>query len=165
MAQIVIEFGAPTLGTIMDATLSVIGTPTVIEIELRSGGGQVFAMDYLETLSRQLTDGQVLSATFRTESKEVRYGLIIRPHYGGQNRSIWMGTVELVTTEWRPYWEALLQFDGLSFVCVGDEEGVELTDDNLTVTSFPWDEWPLLVGALRAEEEGNSWVIRERTPE
>lgn len=164
MAQIVIEFGAPALTPIMDAMLSLIGTPTVIETEWRTGGGetQPATKAGVEALTRQLTTGEIMSATFRTDSKSVRYGLILRPHYRGQNLSIWMGTVEVTTEEWRPYWEALLRSDALGFVCVGEEEGVELEDDDLTEASFPWDEWPMLAGALRSHLDG-TWVIRERT--
>jgi hypothetical protein len=166
MAQVVIEFGAPSLGPIMDALLSVIGTPSAIETESLSGSGEACppTKDALEALSRKFTDGQIVAATFRTESEGVRYGLILKPCYGGQDLSMWMGTVEVTTEDWRRYWDALLQFGSLAFVCVGDEEGVELTDGNLTVASFPWDEWPTLAGALRAGDGGTGWVIRERTP-
>ena len=84
----------------------------------------------------------------------------------GFARQVGVGrAIELTTHGWRRYWERLLQFDGLAFVCVGDEEGVELNDRNLSVSSFPWDEWPLLTAALRGGEAGMSsdWVIRERT--
>lgn len=165
MAQVVIEFGASSFGPIMDAMLSLIGTPTAIEIESLSGGGETCpaTKDALEALARKFTAGQVGSATFRTESEGVRYGLIVPPRYSGQDLSMWMGTVELSTANWRQYWDALLQFEALAFVCVGNEEGVELTDDALTVASFPWDEWPMLVGALRAGGGCGGWVIRERT--
>lgn len=164
MAQVVIEFGSQTFGPVRDAMLSLIGTPIAIDTEFRSGGGETCpATEHaLEAISRRFADGQIASVTFRTESGGVRYGLILQPRYSGQNLSMWMGTLELTTKDWRRYWDALLQFDALAFVCVGDEEGVELTDDDLTVNSFPWDEWPMLAGALRAGEGGAGWVIRER---
>jgi hypothetical protein len=71
-----------------------------------------------------------------------------RPNFNGQDLAMWMGTIELTANDWRPYWDRLLQFDGLVFTCVGDEEGVELSDQELTVDSFPSDEWPLLVWRL-----------------
>lgn len=164
LSQVVIEFGSPTFGPVFDAVLSLIGRPTAIDTESRSGGRGTFpaTKDALEAIAKKFADGQIASATFRTESGGVRYGLILEPRYNGQDLSVWMGTVELTTDDWRPYWDALLLFDALAFVCVGEEEGVELTDGNLTVDSFPWDEWPLLVGALRAEG-GSRWLIKERT--
>lgn len=165
MKQVVIEFGAQTLGPVRDAMTSLIGTPIAIETEFRSGGGETCPAteDTIEALSRKFAAGQIASVTFRTKSEGVRYGLILQPRYSGQNLSMWMGTIELTTEDWRRYWDALLRFDALAFVCVGDEEGVELTDDNLAVASFPWNEWPMLAGALRIGEGSTGWVIRERT--
>ncbi|MEZ5403664.1 MAG: hypothetical protein R2729_28550 [Bryobacteraceae bacterium] len=164
MAQVVIEFGALSFGPIMNAMLSVIGTPSAIETESASGSGETCpaTKDAIEAVSRKFLDGQIVSATFRTKAEGVRYGLILKPRYGGQDLSMWMGTVELTTDDWRQYWDALLRIDALAFVCVGDEEGVELTDERLTAASFPWDEWPTLAGALRGGEGGTGWVIRER---
>jgi hypothetical protein len=164
MSQVVIEFGSPSFGPVFDALLSLIGRPTAIDMESRSGGREALraTKDTREAIAKKFADGQVASATFRPESGGVRYGLILEPRYKGQDLSVWMGTVELMTDDWRPYWDALLLFDALVFVCVGEEEGVELNDDNLNVDSFPWDEWPLLIGALRAEG-GSRWAVKERT--
>jgi hypothetical protein len=166
MAQIVIEFGAPTFDPVINALLSVIGTPTTIEIEYPSNERQSCpaTKEFMEIVSGKLTDGRLVSVTIRTDCEDIRYGLISRPDSGGYFRSMWMGTVEVTTEDWRRYWDALLRFESLAFVCVGDEEGVELTDENLTVDSFPWDEWPILVGALRAGDGETGWVVRERKP-
>ena len=162
MAQIVIEFGASSLGPVMDAMPSLMGTPTAIETDFVSGMREACpaAKDSFDTLSQKLTDGEVVAVTFRTGSKVVRYGLILRPRYRGQDLSMWLGTVELGTEDWRRYWDALLRCDALTFACVGDEEGVDLTDNDIAVDAFPWGEWPMLVGALRAGEGGTGWVIR-----
>ena len=166
-AQVVIEFGSPTLGPVLDAMTSLIEHPSILEMELRTGGGVTIpaTMAALEAIPQKFTSREIVSITFRTDPDEIRYGLILEPHFKGQDLAMWMGTIELTTHGWRRYWERLLQFDGLAFVCVGDEEGVELNDRNLSVSSFPWDEWPLLTAALRGGEAGMSsdWVIRERT--
>ena len=165
MAQVVIEFGSATLGPVLDAMVSLIDQPSVLEMELRSGGGLTSpaTKGAIEALSQKFTDREIASVTFRTETNEIRYGLILEPRFNGQDLAMWMGTVELTTEEWRPYWDKLLRFDGLAFVCVGDEEGVELSDQNLTVSSFPWNEWPLMAAALRGNEgQGSDWVVRER---
>jgi hypothetical protein len=164
MAQFVIEFGAPTLDPVFAALLSVIDCPTFIEMELRSGGSEQCpaSKDALESVRKKFAEREIVSATFRADSEDVRYGLILEPRYNGQHLSMWMGTVELVSEKWRQYWDALLRLEGLSFACVGEEEGVELTDERLTVASFPWEEWPILVGALRTPEGGSDWVIRQQ---
>ena len=165
MAQVVIEFGSPTLGPVLDAMLLLIEQPSVLEIELRSGGGMrsPATIASLEAIPQQFAAREIALVTFRTEIDKIRYGLILEPRFKGQDLTMWMGTIELTTTEWRPYWDRLLQFDGLAFVCVGDEEGVELSDQDLSVASFPWDEWPLLAAALRGSDaQGAEWVIRQR---
>lgn len=165
MAQVVIEFGSATLGPVLDAMVSLIAHPSVLEMQLRSGGGitSPATEGAIQSLPQKFTNREIASVTFRTEPDEIRYGLILEPCFNGQDLRMWMGTIELTTEGWRQYWDRLLQFDGLIFVCVGDEEGVELTDGNLSISSFPWDEWPLLAAALRSTGEmGSEWVIRER---
>lgn len=164
MAQVVVEFGSPTLGPVLNAMVSLIGHPSMLEMELRSGGAATSpaTKEALEAIPQKFNDGEIASVTFRTETEGIRYGLILEPRFNGQDLTMWMGTIEL-TKEWRSYWDRLLQFDGLAFVCVGEEEGVELNDRNLSVSSFPWTAWPLLVAALRTSGgNGSEWVIRER---
>ena len=72
-----------------------------------------------------------------------------------------MGTIEIAVENWSFVWDDLLANPNLLFVCVGDPEGVELCDEQISVDSFPWAEWPLVVGAVRSTE-GNKWVVRHR---
>jgi hypothetical protein len=165
MVQVVIEFGSTTLGPVLDAMVYLIERPSVLEMELRSGGAKVSpaTTGAIEGLAQKFTDREIAAVTFRTEFDEIRYGLILEPRFHGQDLSMWMGTVELTTKEWRPYWDKLLRFDELAFACVGDEEGVELNDRSLTVSSFPWNEWPVLAAALRANEgQGSEWIVHDR---
>jgi hypothetical protein len=40
--------------------------------------------------------------------------------------------------------------DGLRIVCLGSEEGVEFTGDQLVAETFPWDDFFLVIGAVRS---------------
>jgi hypothetical protein len=165
MAQFVIEFGSPTLGPVLDGLLSLIGCPHALETSFPSGGGATTPATKraLDAIPQQFADRRIASVTFRTGTAGVRYGLILEPRFNGRDLTVWMGTIELTTNDWRPYWDKLLQFDGLVFICVGNEEGVEMTDQSLTVASFPWDEWPVVIAALRHPGgKQEDWVIRER---
>ena len=165
MAQVVIEFGSSRFSSVLEVMMFCIQHLTALEMEFRSGGGATFpaTKEVVESIPRRFTDGEITSVIFRTNTEGVRYGLILEPHFNGQDLSLWMGTIELTTENWRNYWDRLLEFDGLAFVCVSAEEGVELNDQNLTVASFPWDVWPLLIAAVRGSaEKGSDWVIRER---
>lgn len=165
MAQFVIEFGATEIDPVFNAVLTLVENPSLLDVSLRSGGSVSIPATEgnLNEVHQQFVQGEITSATIRTGVTDIRYGLLLAPHFDGQDLSLWMGTIELTTDDWHPYWEKLLKLDGLVVVCTGEEEGVELTDGNLTVTSFPWEEWPLLIGALRDDTGRKSaWVIRER---
>jgi hypothetical protein len=72
-----------------------------------------------------------------------------------------MGTIEIGVENWRFAWDLLLRQAGLTFVCVGAEEGVELGDEQVSAETFPWADYHLLVGAVRTDDESER-VIRER---
>ena len=67
MAQVVIEFGSPTLGPALDAILSLIEQPSVLEMELRSGGGMrsPCTRTALEAIPQQFAAREITSVTFR----------------------------------------------------------------------------------------------------
>lgn len=65
-----------------------------------------------------------------------------------------MGTIEIGVEEWESIWGRLLEQTSLRFVCVGNEEGVELCDAQIDPDRFPWTEWPLLIGAVCSGEGG-----------
>jgi len=72
-----------------------------------------------------------------------------------------MGTIEWLEDKWQWLWDFLLNQAGLRFACLGFEEGVELEDAKLTVETFPWHEWPTVVGALRLDPAASGdWIIR-----
>lgn len=162
MGQFVIEFGAPMLSPVLQAVMTLIERAEQLDMSLPSGGGVTIpATDHaVEGLSSEFADHRINSVTFRTNTAGVRYGLIVEPQFDGQKLSMWMGTVEITSDEWRGYWSRVLQCKGLFFACIGEEEGVEITDDMLAVDSFPWEKWPLLAAALRSDEH-EDWFVRE----
>jgi len=91
----------------------------------------------------------------------VRYALAICPFFDGQPRSIFLETIEYLGKGYKPLWNLVLSVPGLSCACVGFEEGVEIEDDKLSVESFPWNQWPLVIGALRDPSGWQPWVIRQ----
>jgi hypothetical protein len=71
-----------------------------------------------------------------------------------------MGTIEYLGDEYEALWNLILATRGLSFVCLGFEEGVEVDDSILSVESFPWDQWPLVIGAIRDKAGSQPWQTR-----
>ena len=113
----------------------------------------------LETLTARLKDGEISSFTLYPEGGEIRYALLLPPFFDETKRSFYLGTIEYTGSDYKQIWDQILDTPGLNFACLGHEEGVELDDSNLTVGTFPWSEWPLVIGALR--DPTGSWITRE----
>ena len=161
MPQYVLEFGAEELAPVVDALISWMGQPDTIEIATNEPDAPKYehTTENLPVVVDRLQRGTLVSVILRGGTPGLRYGLILSPHFNGQRLSKWMGTLESTASDWRPMWNTLLKSDRLSFVCLGSEEGVELSDDQLNVSMFPWNEWPMIIGALR--DADGQWVIRE----
>jgi hypothetical protein len=108
-----------------------------------------------------ISSGDVTAFAISPRAAAIRYVLALRPFFEGEALSLYTGTIEYTGRNYAPIWETLLQTPGLKFVCVGYEEGVQLRDDRLSVETFPWKDWPLVIGALRSNPDSKSWVIRE----
>ena len=91
----------------------------------------------------------------------IRYALVTCPYFAGQQRSSYMGTIEYLGDDYKTLWDLILTVPGLTFACLGFEEGVELDDSALNHETFPWDQWPLVVGALRDPSGLQQWMIRQ----
>ncbi len=102
----------------------------------------------LEVECENLKSGKNASLIARPRGPGIKYFLIVAPGFNKQALSLWMGTVESTDPEWHSLWDSLLTHKGFRFVCLGLEEGVELEDRHLTEATFPWTEWPAVIGAL-----------------
>jgi hypothetical protein len=115
--------------------------------------------DTLESAAAKLTKGQISSFAAHPSSGIIRYVMINAPGFGGQPRSAFLGTVEFVSDDYRPLWELALASPGIWAACVGFEEGVELDDSKLTASSFPWSQWPLVIGGVRSDASDGPWIV------
>jgi len=161
MPQYVIEFGGEQLRFIGAAIEASLAQPHNLAIDSTQD-----PMSYAATgrsLSEVLNDletGTAASAIIRNGDSRIRYALISSPKLHA-TRSWWMGTIEIAVENWRFAWDLLLRQAGLTFVCVGAEEGVELGDEQVSLETFQWADFHLLVGAVRTDAQSD-WVIRER---
>ncbi len=162
MSQYVIEFGAERVQAI--AAAIALCLPSQITVSVDQADQEFTYRETERPLSRVVEDleaGTIRSAVVRRGDERIRYALISSPLFNKQGLSKWMGTIEPGVENWSFVWDALLENPDLLFVCIGDPEGVELSDEQLSAESFPWTEWPLPVGAVRSVE-GNEWIIRPR---
>lgn len=163
MSQYVIEFGSERIGPVARSIQACLDRPRKpvaynLKHELAPGDAATSFTDSLKALE----SGDLGFVTFANSDSRIRYGMITSPRLDGCTSKLWMGTIELGVGDWRFVWDELLLQDGLKFVCVGAEEGVELTDGQITAETFPWTEWPLVIGAVKSPNR--EWVIRERLP-
>jgi hypothetical protein len=105
--------------------------------------------------------GELQTVLVRPESGPIEFSLIHHPSVHGRNFSLYSATFEYTSKEWPNLWNLLLSLPGLRTVSLGMEEGVELADSSLSPEWFPWNEWPLIIGAVRSDGVDGRWVVRE----
>jgi hypothetical protein len=160
MAQYVMEFTTESVATslslldrlvVRKKSLETLSCNDQSTLKFRVAGGSV------RELLPDLVSGKLCSVMMQAEG-DIRYGLLTCPWFNGQKLSKWMGTIEFQTESWRSTWEELLANPETTMVCVGMEEGMDLTDDILSADRFPWGEPSLIAGAVRRSD--GSWELR-----
>jgi hypothetical protein len=162
VAQFVIEFGAPHAHAVAGAISDCLSPPLTITVDDKTAEMSYVSTDRpLERVIADLEAGTAYSAIIRNTDERIRYALVASPRFNNSSLSMWMGTIEVSSEDWKFVWDRILEHPDLRFICVGDEEGVELRDEQISVDAFPWTEWPLLIGAVRSAGPGE-WTIRRR---
>jgi len=160
--QLVYEFGAGELEPVVTTIQHAFGrVPYSVKCMRNDSDTYETTEDSLSSAALKLKEGLLASFSLHPSSGLIRYALVTCPHFAGQQRSAYMGTIEYLGDEYKALWDLILAVPGLSFACLGFEEGVELNDGVLGVETFPWDEWPLVIGALRDPSGFGQWMIRQ----
>jgi hypothetical protein len=106
-----------------------------------------------------LNGRSLASAIWRDVKAGVRYVLIYCPNFAASGLGLWMCTVEYTDETWGTLWGELGSHPSFRFACVSLEEGVLLSDGQLSPDNFPWSDPSLLAAAVRSET--GEWVSRE----
>jgi hypothetical protein len=161
VAQLVFEFGSDSLEpTIRAASACIGGALYRLMVMPTDSTGWLDSADTLDSVAKKLRDGLAASFILYPQHPCIRHVLVSCPFFAGQARSTWMGTVEIVTDDYEPLWKSILRVPGLQFVCLGFEEGVDLSDRHvIDAGNFPWDDDFLVVGAVRSHS--SSWHIQK----
>ncbi len=114
----------------------------------------------LEEVIARVQSGSLANATVHFKAGLIRYTLMARPSTCGVNLSKYLCQIEYLDRNVWPLWKALLEIREAIVASLGFEEGVEWTDEMLSPESFPWAEWPLVIGAIRDGSSGG-WIVRE----
>ncbi len=160
--QLVFEFGSKHLSPIIEAVRRAIGSLSYkIQCLPKGSDTNEPTNDSLESAAVKLEMGDISAFTARPQGGTIRYALVLSPFFEGERLSLYMGTIEYTGEKYEPIWDLLLDTPGLTVACLGYDEGLELNDGRLTVETFPWKDWPLVIGALRDSSDSRSWIIHE----
>jgi hypothetical protein len=160
--QLVYEFGASEIEPIVAAIRRSMGSAQYsIRCMPSDSDSYEPTEDSLSSVTAKLEEGALASFSLHPNTGLIRYALVTCPFFAGQQRSIYLGTIEYLGDDYKPLWNLILGVAGLSMACLGFEEGVELDDNALSVDTFPWNQWPLVIGALRDPCGLQQWTIRQ----
>ena len=159
--QLVYEFGAKELEPIVATIHGALGS-THYSVRCMPNDSDTYDLteDSLSSAAVRLKEGVLASFSLHPSSGLIRYALVTCPFFAGQQRSSYLGTIEWLGDDCTALWNLILAARGLSVACIGFDEGVELDDNALSVETFPWNQWPLVIGALRDESGSQQWIIR-----
>ncbi len=169
MAQLVFEFGAGTSGPVFTAVERLIGGTKLQSVDFLLRGETDSerisrpTIDDLNSIRAKFEEQLITTFTLVPHVADIRYILFVGPNfdnYGATNFSLWGTTVEYLSDNYKDLWQSLLSVNGLKYVCLGAPEGVELDDAHMTVATFPWNKWPLVIGAVRPTGSSSEWVIQ-----
>jgi hypothetical protein len=158
MPQLVFEFWSQEIKPLVEAiTLVLEGCQTENE-------SATLSLQYeptqqgLDWAAQQLSTGQISSFVLHPRNGCIRYAMLNGPGISDDKQPGYMGTIEYTEADYLPIWNRLLEVDGLRIVCLGHEEGVEFSGDQISAETFPWDDFFLVIGAVRSNE-GN-WTLK-----
>jgi len=160
--QLVYEFGAKELEPVVEAIRHALGnTKYSVKYVPNDSDTCEPTEDSLSSAALKLKEGVLASFSLHPYTGLIRYALVTCPFFAGQQRSAYLGTIEYLGDEYKVLWNLILSVRGLSVACLGFEEGVELEDNAMHVDTFPWNQWPLVIGAIRDQSGLQQWIIRE----
>ena len=160
--QLVFEFGSDEARPVVEAIRRAVGRLSYAVKYLPNGSEDwIPSSEPLDSVAAWLERGEISAFSLHPKDGIIRYALALCPFFEGAQRSFHLGTIESTEKSYQPIWELILGTPGLKVACLGYEEGLELEDTQLTVETFPWNHWPLVVGALRDPLGSSSWTTRE----
>lgn len=166
MTRIVFEFGAENIEGIRDATeLAVENSEYRVIVTMAAESKSLEYIDTQDTLSsaiQKIEQGNITSFGLFPKSGPVCSAMICVPHFVGDPMPLWWGSIDYEGLEWEILFNRLLEVEELQFLTVSVEEGLELEGKDLNASTFPWDHWRLIVGAVRNRSStANDWVVKK----
>jgi len=161
MTQIMVEVGCSSLGPVRRAIelaltdvghkIEVLSTEATASLEYASVNVD------LDAACSALQSGELSSIRLRSDGADVAWVLLFGPTFGSGRAEVWTAAIELRHHKYRPLFERLLKQDDLSVVIVSMEETLDLSPTTIGPSTFPWNDWRLIVAAVR--DDAKHWHI------
>lgn len=113
----------------------------------------------LSDVLQGLTDQSIASAMWRDIGGGIRYLLLYCPRFSNSHLGLWVCTIEYTDEAWKSLWDELGTNPSFRFACVSQDEGLVVSEDQLSPDTFPWSDQSLLAAAVRSAS--GKWVSRE----
>lgn len=106
--------------------------------------------DLLPRLAARLNSGELASIQMRRQRPSLLLVGIYRPKFCDEPPNQWRLIVEGLEDEVANLYAACRNSDGIAFASLSVDEAPELTNDDLSADTFPWDDWRLVRAAVRS---------------
>ena len=114
--------------------------------------------DPLPALATRLEAGELASIQMRRERPQRLLLGLYSPHFCGEPSSLWRCVLEGAEVEMASFYDALRNIDGVTFVTLSIEEALVLASEDVSIETFPWQDWRLIQAAVRSPS--GEWVER-----
>jgi hypothetical protein len=164
VAQLVFEFGCETIEPVIQVVKMAIGSsPYKLTVMPTDSQASIDSGESIDQAASRAKQNILSTFTLRPEHPWIRHALVFSPFFAGGNRTTWMGVIEITTKDYQPLWSLLLRAPHLQYVCLGFEEGVDLSEmQNASVATFPWHDEFLVLGAVRSgTHDPDGWHIEK----
>jgi hypothetical protein len=160
----VVLVGGPQLGPIMALLgrevplganwwIGVLPTEDATSLDYRDSN------DPLPALVTRLESGELASIHMRYEGPSQLLIGIYRPNFCSEAPDLWRCIVEGSPDDATRLYAACRGGDGMAFVALSVDEAPEFSATQVSVDTFPWDDWHLVRAAVRATDD--HWEERD----
>jgi hypothetical protein len=104
--------------------------------------------EVLASLVPRLANGQLASVQMRREEPRFLVGLY-RPNFCGEPLTLWTCVLEGRQEEIGLLYDRVTDVDGLAFAALSLDEAVELSSEDVSIETFPWEAWQLIRARVR----------------
>jgi hypothetical protein len=153
------EIGSTSLEALCDIAASFIkgySSLTVLTQKDQYSGNYIPSTIGMGEVIHGLSAEFLVSAAWSDLELGVRYVLLWCPNFGETRLGLWVCTVAYSSENWQELWGKLEASPSLRFACVCREEGLSITDDQLSPDTFPWSDPSLLAAAVRSDS--GEWI-------